>query len=95
MSYLAKKEEKAIFPLFLDWVRALVPRSFFVLFFFYFIFLGSFLYKWKTVKKFVNKQWALAKILSNLNRKVRVATMAHPNNFSAAWKLSDYQIKCK
>ena len=38
---------------------------------------GRFLYKGKTVEKFVNKQLALA------------------NDFNAAWKLSDYQIKNK
>ena len=65
--------------------RARFLRGFFI------TFLGRFLYKGKTVEKFVNKQLALA----NWVKKGRVAAMAHSNDFSAAWKLSDYQIKSK
>ena len=54
-------------------------------------FLSRFLYKGKTVEKFVNKQVALANSL----KKGRVAAMARSNDFSAAWQLSDYQIKNK
>ena len=43
------------------------------------------------MEKFVNKQFALA----NWVKKGRVAAMAHSNDFSTAWKLSDYQIKNK
>ena len=88
MSYLAKKEEKAMF-LVVSWSGACFSASAFYGFFNYF--LGRFLYKGKTIKKFVNKQLALA----NWVKKGRVAAMAHSNGFSAAWKLSDYQIKSK
>ena len=43
------------------------------------------------MEKFVNKQFALASWV----KKGRVAAMAHSNDFSTAWKLSDYQIKSK
>ena len=65
--------------------RARFLRGFFI------TFLGRFVCKGKTVEKFVNKQLAL----SNWAKKARVAAMAHSNDFSAAWKLSDYQIKSK
>ena len=65
--------------------RARFLRGFFI------TFLGRFVCKGKTVEKFVNKQLAL----SNWVKKARVAAMAHSNDFSAAWKLSDYQIKSK
>ena len=42
-------------------------------------------------QNFVNKQLAQA----NGVKKGRVAAMTHWNDFSAAWKLSDYQIKSK
>ena len=57
MSYLAKKEEKACYQFFLDQARALVFRVPFLRGFFI-IFLGRFLYKGKTVEKFLNKQLA-------------------------------------
>ena len=59
MSYLAKKEEKAMSQLFLDQARALVFRARFLRGFFI-TFWSRFLYKEKTVEKFVNKQLALA-----------------------------------
>ena len=65
--------------------RARFFRGFFV------TFLGRFLHKGKTVENFVNKQLALA----NWVKKGRVAATAHSNDFSAAWKLSDYQIESK
>ena len=43
------------------------------------------------MEKFVNNQLAQA----NWTKKGRVAAMAHSNDFSTAWKLSDYQIKSK
>ena len=90
MSYLAKKEEKAMFPA-LSWSGACFgfPCPFFAGFLI--TFQGRFLCKRKTVEKFVNKQFALA----NWVKKGRVAAMAHSNDFSTAWKLSDYQIKNK
>ena len=79
--------------MFLDRALALVLASFFAFFW------AAFYTKGKLSKSNynnLNKQLALAKILSILNRKkVRVAAMAHPHDFNAASKLSDYQIKCK
>ena len=85
MSYLAKKEEEAMF-LVVSWSGACFGFSRPLFAGFLIIFLGRFLYKGKTIKKFVNKQLALA----NWVKKFRVAAMTHPNDFSAAWKLSDY-----
>ena len=74
MYNLAKKEEKATFPVVSRSGACFgFPHPFFAVFY---IFLRSLLYKGKTVKKFVNKQLTLAKILSKLSRKkVRVAAM--------------------
>ena len=90
MSYLAKKEEKAMFPA-LSWSGACFGFPCPIFAGFFITFLGRFLYKEKTVEKFVNNQLAQA----NWTKKGRVAAMAHSNDFSTAWKLSDYQIKSK
>ena len=90
MSYLAKKEEKAISQLFLNQARALVFRARFLRGFFYYFF-GQVFIQRENCRK-VCKQ-AIA--TGQLGKKGRVAAMVHSNDFSAAWKLSDYQIKSK
>ena len=89
-----RKKKKQYSQLFIDQACALVFRARFLRGFFI-TFLGRFLYNGKTVEKFVNKQLALA----NWVKKDRVAAMTHGNygNYvtSAAWKLSDNQIKSK
>ena len=80
---------------YFNFFRALVFRAHFFSGFLI-IFFGRFLQKEKTVKRFVNKQLALAKTLSKLNgKKLKVAAMAYLNDYNAALSLSDYQIKCK